>query len=84
MALNRVKYLFASLILFFSAGAFAEDPPVSAPVVKQTKSKKTKKPKKSQNQIEGTKALDKGEIEAEPVIRSHYEKNGEKLEVDPD
>ncbi len=89
MALNLVKYLFVSLLLFVFSGrsALSEDAPPKHKTtgVSKTAPLKTKKKKpKPAGQIEGTKALDKGEIEAEPIIRSHYDKNGEKLEVDPD
>ena len=70
--------------------AFAE--PAAGPVkgapqgVMKTNEKNTKAPKKKrrlpEKETDGTEAADR--FEANTVIKSHYEQNGEALEVDPD
>lgn len=35
-------------------------------------------------EVEGTRALDRGQVKSDAVIRSFYKLNGETLEVDPD
>ncbi|MCM2321780.1 MAG: hypothetical protein NDJ90_00790 [Oligoflexia bacterium] len=75
-------------------GAFAiESVPAGAPVVAPPAGERvaappaaTKKKLKGKNarekEAEGTEALDR--FEANTVIKSHYQLNGEPLEVDPD
>jgi hypothetical protein len=71
-------------LLLASGLAWADPSPRPSPTVKSTKAaaKKTKGRGKREKETEGTEAPDR--FEADTVIKSRYELNGQPLEVDPD
>jgi hypothetical protein len=65
-----------------SSSETATSAPVADSAPKAPKSRKTKGKRPREKEIEGTEARDR--FQADTVLKSKYQLNGEQLEVDPD
>jgi hypothetical protein len=82
--LETVKRILAvALLVTLTAAAQAEPQAEPSGVVTERKAQPKKKgPRLRERETEGTEAADR--FEADTVIKSKYQLNGEQLEVDPD